>query len=668
MPAHNTDTYIAAATTLAQAIIKRSEKDAQGCYWKTMSIDKKNDVFWQESNGLYSGNAGIALFLVELFAKTKNSEFLDVATSATERLRTKLSKADTFRLPYLVGDLGVVAPLIRLYQVTSDSKYLSQALDVARLCAQCDKDQFGFSELLNGAAGIGHGYLTLAMLSQDEFLIRALDYQVNKVLSDFHLGATGIYWDRNPQQHHGLCGFSHGACGVGFFLYELYAITGNSAFAYAGDQSFLYEQHYFNSATGNWPDFRGGIDIHGEDFYKENLKAGKLDPFISSGEMVAWCHGAPGIGLSRLRAYEVSKRSEYLNQAKIAIETTKRASQYSLGKDSKSRTYILCHGLGGNADIFIEAARVIGEKEYLSLAYDVADQIVEEVHAGTKFASGFRAATSGEDISLFMGNAGIGHFLLRCSDPLGTPSILCPKIAETGTKLNTANTTALEISVSEIRARAFAKLFPVSASALSAPEHKSIYDAITAGRPLPDESELDYFRAALTKHELKMHDTTALADILRIELQCLNLDQSRISDLYDYINTLIVIENTQKDFPYTDTATLDLILKVTDKITVDLACLPWEKLKQIKDVSSSVCDRTEPFLIRRTALGSEVINISPLHFNIIVSFSDGARKVAEVIKDIECSFDELSPTEISKMRELTLSTIKTLYLMGYLST
>ncbi|WP_442168444.1 lanthionine synthetase LanC family protein, partial [Rhizobium leguminosarum] len=81
--------------------------------------------------------------------------------------------------------------------------------------------------------------------------------------------------------------------GIAWALLELHRETSLEAFRIAAEEGFRYEQHWFSPEQENWPDLR-------------NYQAKATGTKQSLAYSTAWCHGAPGIGLSRLRAYEIS--------------------------------------------------------------------------------------------------------------------------------------------------------------------------------------------------------------------------------------------------------------------------------------------------------------------------------------------------------------------------
>ena len=126
----------------------------------------------------------------------------------------------------------------------------------------------------------------------------------------------GWSWDGRAnsimESSNNLTGFSHGTAGIGYALLELYNATKEIKFLDAAKKAFSYENYWFNARNSNWPDFR--IDRRIPTFKKSK---------VDLNYAFAWCHGAPGIGLSRLRADTISLRtksiSEILNWQRIHL-------------------------------------------------------------------------------------------------------------------------------------------------------------------------------------------------------------------------------------------------------------------------------------------------------------------------------------------------------------
>ena len=202
-----------------------------------------------------------------------------------------------------------------------------------------------------------------------------------------------------------LTGYSHGACGIGLALLELSEVTGDRRFRETADQAIAYEQRWFSARHGNWPDFR-----------EMRLNT----PESQWGYSVAWCHGAPGIALARLRAWQLSGDPAYRQQAETALRTT-AASVGATGPGAGA--WCLCHGTAGNADVLLSAASILDEPSWRQAAEQAALRGIDTYEgADLPWPPGVNGGV--ENPSLMLGTAGVGLFLLRVAAPDGVPSVL----------------------------------------------------------------------------------------------------------------------------------------------------------------------------------------------------------------------------------------------------
>src|SRR5262249_25133056 len=125
---------------------------------------------------------------------------------------------------------------------------------------------------------------------------------------------------------------------------------------------------------------------------------------------MAWCHGATGIGLSRLRAWRLTGTSARLDEARVALATTVRALE--AGLQAPSHGFSPCHGDAGNAEVPRLAAQLLDAPEHARVAERVGWAGIERFGAsGLPWPCG--VPNGGETPSLMLGLAGIGHFYLR---------------------------------------------------------------------------------------------------------------------------------------------------------------------------------------------------------------------------------------------------------------
>ena len=125
---------------------------------------------------------------------------------------------------------------------------------------------------------------------------------------------------------------------------------------------------------------------------------------------VQWCHGAPGIGLFAARAAEILDDDSLRRFAERCARATLAAGDI---RNNPSQ----CHGLAGNAELFIELARVAGDASWLAHARAFGEKALayREERDGEVRWQGDEPGNYSPDFML--GSSGLGHFFLRLFQP-----------------------------------------------------------------------------------------------------------------------------------------------------------------------------------------------------------------------------------------------------------
>ncbi|HEY0025897.1 MAG TPA: lanthionine synthetase LanC family protein [Longimicrobium sp.] len=423
-----TESLMEAAQAIGRRLVEGARWTDDACTWHVMQPDRANlrarrAVPTPATGTVYEGTAGIARYLAELHAVTGDAGLARTALGAIRfALRQGASLPDT-SFGYHSGRVGIAYAAARTGELLGHPEFHAQAEDLLRPLAGNESRDAGL-DVIAGAGGA-----IPALLQLTRYVDAELALGIARGLGD-HLVATatreaeGWSWStmRNTAVRN-LNGYAHGAAGVGHGLLELYAATGDGRYRYGAEQAFLYERAFFNPQPNNWPDLRntelGEFQYEGRlDELRDLLLAGGgLQPQHTR-YMSAWCHGAPGIGLSRVRAWQLLSDPLYRDEVLAACATTAgTVSGHGLSN------YSLCHGRGGNAETLMVAARVLGDESLRQPALESAFAGIE-LHGGPDgppWPCGTLGAVS--DPGLLLGEAGIGYFLLRLAHPR-VPSVL----------------------------------------------------------------------------------------------------------------------------------------------------------------------------------------------------------------------------------------------------
>lgn len=414
----DTSRFRNAATEIADGIVAASKADDDSIHWMTVTLDPAKQIVWHASAGLYSGTSGIALFLLDASEVLARPDFRDIAIPALLWcVRAAERSAD---YSFYVGRLGIAFAMLRAAAITGDTKHLESALRLGK-GYESYAASARVNDLLGGVAGSIVGFLHLHQQTHEQWTADAVHALVRRLVSSARWTPAGLCWDVRAEFVRGLCGFSHGAAGVAFALLEAAEYLDEPAYRKLALEALRYEAACYDSSQGAWPDFRK-LEVDRGQGYGEQM-AMSSESLTLPGVMDAWCHGAPGIALSRLRALELLG-PQWREESMRALARTRSSTE----RFAQSHLFTLCHGACGNASVFLEAARVLGYPEYQLWAEEIGDLAIASRERNGLFFSGYSVPNSPEELSLMMGNAGIGNFFLNLADG-GATEILSPRLS-----------------------------------------------------------------------------------------------------------------------------------------------------------------------------------------------------------------------------------------------
>ncbi|MTI29506.1 hypothetical protein E1171_01650, partial [Cytophagales bacterium RKSG123] len=456
--------------------------------------DKK--VGWHKSEGIYSGVSGIVLFLIELFKKTSDDKYLEAAIHGANWVDNYCAKNKTTYYAFLTGRLGAAYMLVQLAEVSGEKAFLKKALKIAKGCEIFLEQEHTLNEFINGASGALLALMHLHQASGEDWLLDSINTFTAHLIDHVYHGENGLYWDRSDKSIKGLCGFSHGAAGVGFVFLELGYYFKNKAFYQMAEQAFFYENSLFNEKIGNWPDFRkGNYNEETNEQFKAAYLANNYDFFETPGDMTAWCHGAPGIGLSRLRALELLEKEEYRNDY---LKAEKKTLEKEESLTANLASFTLCHGAGGNAMLLLEAHRLLKENYQQNRVTSIVERLLKVKKDDQPYLPGYSTVEKTEDSSLFMGNAGIGYFLLQYIEPLNTASVLSP-VLKNRCKQDFSSKPDLNLNAFSLKKKLMEKAFPLTINLLEEVLPNEIHDYFQVDLSLKREGIKEEFKKFLRK-------------------------------------------------------------------------------------------------------------------------------------------------------------------------
>ncbi|MCG8456834.1 MAG: T3SS effector HopA1 family protein, partial [Holophagales bacterium] len=252
--------------------------------WAMMTRGSGDELVWRSLGpDLYRGTSGISLFLARLYVHSREPRLRETALGG---LAQALSASDRLepeaRLGLHTGLAGIGHAAIRVGALLERPDLIHRGLEALAEIETVELEPSLF-DVVSGAAGCIPVLLDAHARGGGP---RLLDLAVRLgrfLLEQARETDHGLAWSGDPRGvRPPLCGYSHGAAGVSVALADLHAATGEEAFSRAARSGLRYERAHFRPEAGNWLD----------------LRSPPGSP--ASASAMAWCHGAPGIALSRL--------------------------------------------------------------------------------------------------------------------------------------------------------------------------------------------------------------------------------------------------------------------------------------------------------------------------------------------------------------------------------
>jgi lantibiotic modifying enzyme len=373
-----------------------------GSYWPgrhDLSLDEKCD--------LYYGNAGILLFLRELYETTGRPEYRAAIRGGIRFLGRNISHVDRYGL--YDGLAGIAFSLAQWPDDPEAVAGCSRAVDRLIRDKQ-DSVNPGARwnqhlDVMSGSAGIGLSLLALGrQLHRPELTSLAVLAGIDLMAASFKV-PQGRYWLRQFHEQKQFPNFSHGTAGVGYFLLKLYEETGNARFLDTANEAANYLQSIMSTAYGT------------ECLIPHDLPGGR-DLFH-----LGWCHGPAGTNRFFYELFSITKETKLETVGQTAAQTILRSGMPEQPTPGHWNNVSRCCGAAGVGEFFLGLYRKTKELPYRQFAMRIGEYLQNRAQsdgAGLKWIQAENRIEPGRLIAqtgLMQGSAGIGLFLLHLADP-----------------------------------------------------------------------------------------------------------------------------------------------------------------------------------------------------------------------------------------------------------
>ena len=278
---------------------------------------------------LYDGIAGIVLFLAKYLDRYQDSSCRQDVEKIYKLAIEKLKKYTDLRCeqnevpePLATGlydgESSIVYVYLILYEITGQEKWIKNAQKHFEIVAKLlPKDEN--MDYLSGNAGAIVAAMKLYQLTGEiEYCTAAIETEKDLWKKGQRM-EVGYGWKLKNLKYP-LSGLSHGNSGFLMAYVELYKMTYDQEYLKKIKVLLSYEDILYSEDLKNW------IDLRDPDGRKT---------------MCGWCHGAPGILLSRMSIMDILPDDKQIKKDILRAVST-------LFHNEREKKICLCHGMTGN--------------------------------------------------------------------------------------------------------------------------------------------------------------------------------------------------------------------------------------------------------------------------------------------------------------------------------
>jgi lantibiotic modifying enzyme len=402
LPAATDPTFLDTATRAAGWILSRevNESPKMG-YWPS-----RPDLPMEEKCDLYYGNAGVILFLQELYRATGRKEYADAIQRGIGFLDQNLPEVKLYGL--YDGLAGIAYSLDQQSDDPEAAAVCSKAID--RLVEGAAKQSNGGvrwnddNDIMSGSAGIGLTLLALGQrLHRPELINLSVQAGVD-LLARSVPAAQGRYWLHEITAQKQYPNFSHGTAGIGYFLLKLYQRTGETRFLDAA----IDGAKYLSSIASSDPPTRCLVP---HDLPEQN------DLFY-----LGWCHGPAGTDRFLYELSTVTKDTGWKSFANAAAESVAQSGIPEKQTPGYWNNLSRCCGAVSVGEFFLARYRLTKTVADRAFAIRIAEYLKSRAENDASGLKWIQAENRIEpdnllaQTGLMQGAAGIGLFFIHISE------------------------------------------------------------------------------------------------------------------------------------------------------------------------------------------------------------------------------------------------------------
>jgi lantibiotic modifying enzyme len=383
--------------SLALRIGERILSDARDAGDGSLTWGRGFDVLRRPTQdaGLFNGRMGEALLFAALASSTCQSRFADASERVAFPLRSRLrvpGGADSVAQEIGLGLTGlgsVLYALVRIGKYLDSASFIADASCAATGISDAMIRSDTHFEFWSGSAALVMGLLAVSDTGVGNALEKARTCGTHLLANRVADPVTGLRaWP--TQNRLPSVGFAHGSTGIAHALMELHQRTGDRSFYEAALEAFEFERAIVREDIGDWPDVRDQ----------------------TSPVFCGWCHGAAGVGFSRLAGIDSILEHDQSPLLTDLHRALSRTAAYLGTADPDN----LCCGHFGRADFLFETGIRIGNHSLIQIAKSKIATRLEDATDDALFALPVYENQQDQP-GMWQGLTGVAYSILRFASP-----------------------------------------------------------------------------------------------------------------------------------------------------------------------------------------------------------------------------------------------------------
>ena len=350
--------------------------------------------------GLYSGSAGIGLYLLRLFEATGDNTYLQEAEQVAEelirhtpgsefyeeKLKTAMQselKVTGWHTGVYTGPAGAGIFALELYRIKPLEKYKAFAVklgeDILKAGRKVTLNKTETEETVGltlavdtdvfSDGGFVLYFLSLYQTTKEERFLTAAREFAAYIYSTGVKAPEGIFFYANDLAQVGMPrhsiypGFAHGTAGIGYILAVLYSVDKQEWELRGAEETAAF----LSSISDRYGDGRLIPYNYGGEGTEEEFDT--TNPEYYKGKYyLGFCHGPAGTSLLYRKLYEITGQEKYLTFYKELAQGIIEAGAPEYNSWGFWNSYCTCCGTPGLIEFFTDAYEFTGDAKYLEYA------------------------------------------------------------------------------------------------------------------------------------------------------------------------------------------------------------------------------------------------------------------------------------------------------------